>query len=192
MPTRTTAQGVTQLLADWSRGDQTALDRLVPLVTAELHRLAHRYMQHEPDEHTLQTTALVNEAYLRLVDASRVAWQDRAHFFAVSANLMRRILVDFARARHSRKRGGGLVRVTLDEAQTPAPQPAPDVIALDEALERLAAFDPRAARIVELRFFGGLTVEEAAEVIGVSPRTVKREWAAAKVWLLGELSREGA
>jgi len=192
LPTRTTAQGVTQLLVDWSRGDQTALDRLVPLVTAELHRLAHQYMQHEPDEHTLQTTALVNEAYLRLVDASRVAWQGRAHFFAVSANLMRRILVDLARARHSRKRGGGLVRVTLDEAQTPAPQPAPDVIALDEALERLAAFDPRAARIVELRFFGGLTVEEAAEVIGVSPRTVKREWAAAKVWLLGELSGRGA
>ncbi len=180
---------VTQLLVAWSRGDQTALDRLIPLVAAELRRLAHRYMRREPAEQILQTTALVNEAYLRLVDASRVAWHDRAHFFAVSANLMRRVLVDFARARRSRKRGGAMVTIALSEAQVPIPPPGLDVIALDEALERLAGFDARAARIVELRFFGGLTVEETAEVIAASPRTVKREWAAAKAWLFGELSR---
>jgi RNA polymerase sigma factor (TIGR02999 family) len=185
-------QEVTQLLLEWSRGDRAALDRLMPLVSAELHRLAHRCMEREPDGHTLQTTALVNEAYLRLIDASRVEWRDRAHFFAVSANLMRRILVDFARARRSRKRGGDVVQVTLDESNTPSPQPDLDVIALDEALEKLAAFDPLAARIVELRFFGGLNVAEVAEVVGVSPRTIKREWAAARVWLLGALSGEVA
>jgi len=187
--TRPVPHEVTQLLGAWSRGDQAALDRLIPLVSAELHRLAHRYMQREPAGHTLQTTALVNEAYLRLVDASQVARQDRAHFFAVSANVMRRILVDFARARRYQKRGGGAIAIGQDEATISTPQPSLVVIALDEALERLAGFDPRAARIVELRFFGGLTVEETAEVIAVSPRTVKREWATAKVWLLGELAR---
>ena len=187
--TQPAPQEVTELLVAWSRGDQTALDRLIPLVAAELHRLAHRYMRREPAGQTLQTTALVNEAYLRLVDASQVAWQDRAHFFAVSANLMRRILVDFARARDYQKRGGGEVTISLDEARVSVPPPSAGVIALDEALENLAGFDPRAARVVELRYFGGLTVEETAEVIGASPRTVKREWAAAKNWLLGELSR---
>ncbi|MBP1635555.1 MAG: polymerase sigma factor [Acidobacteria bacterium] len=182
------SQNVTELLLAWSGGDQTALDRLVPLVSAELHRLAHRYLRHEPAGHTLQTTALVNEAYLRLIDASQVAWHDRAHFFAVSANLMRRILVDFARRRHYQKRGGGALTLRLVEDETPAPQPAVDVAALDEALQTLAAFDSRAARIVELRFFGGLTVEETASVMGVSSRTIKREWATAKVWLLGEMS----
>lgn len=182
-------QGVTQLLVAWSRGDQSALDRLIPLVSAELHRLAHRHMQCELVGHTLQTTALVNEAYLRLVDASQVAWRDRAHFFAVSASLMRRILVDYARARRYRKRGGGVVTIRLSEARIPAPQPTLDVVALDEALDGLAGFDPRGARIVELRFFGGLTVEETAEVVGTSPRSVKREWASAKAWLLGELLR---
>jgi RNA polymerase sigma factor (TIGR02999 family) len=149
-------------------------------------------MQREPIGQTLQTTALVNEAYLRLVDASQVAWQDRAHFLAVSANLMRRILVDFARAREYQKRGGGTVTISLDEARVSVRPPAAGVIALHEALGNLAGFDPRAAQVVELRYFGGLTVEETAEVIGASPRTVKREWAAAKAWLLAELSRERA
>jgi len=184
---RTQPQEVTQLLLAWSRGDQAALDRLIPLVSTELHRLAHHYMRRERAGHTLQTTALVNEAYVRLVDASRIEWRDRAHFFAVSANLMRRILVDFARKRGYQKRGGGSVMIALDEDVIPSPQAGPDIVALDAALEALAAFDPRAAGIVELRFFGGLTVEETAEVVGMSPRTIKREWAAAKAWLLGEL-----
>jgi len=183
----TQPQEVTQLLLAWSHGDRSALDQLIPLVSTELHRLAHHYMRRERAGHTLQTTALVNEAYVRLVDASRIEWRDRAHFFAVSANLMRRILVDFARKRRYQKRGGGSVMIALDEDDIPSPQPGPDIVALDEALEALAAFDPRAATIVELRFFGGLTVEETAEVVGVSPRTIKREWAAAKAWLLGEM-----
>ncbi len=180
------------MLVAWSRGDQAALDLLIPLVGAELRRLAHRYLRREASGQTLQTTALVNEAYLRLVDASHVAWQDRAHFFAVSSNLMRRILVDFARARQYRKRGGGAITIALDEAHVSVPPPSVNVMALDEALERLAAFDARAARIVELRFFGGLTVEETAEVVGASARTVKREWAAARAWLLGELSNRAS
>ena len=185
-------QAVTQLLLAWSHGDKAALDRLIPLVSTELHRLAHHYMRRERAGHTLQTTALVNEAYVRLVDASRVEWRDRAHFFAVSANLMRRILVDFARKRRYQKRGGGAVMIALDEDDIPSPQPGPDIVALDAALEALAAFDPRASTIVELRFFGGLTVEEAAEVVAVSPRTIKREWAAAKAWLLGEMGGGGS
>jgi RNA polymerase sigma factor (TIGR02999 family) len=180
-------QEVTQLLLAWSRGNRAALDQLIPLVSTELHRLAHHYMRRERAGHTLQTTALVNEAYVRLVDASRVEWRDRAHFFAVSANLMRRILVDFARTRRYQKRGGGAIAVSLDVDDIPSPQPGPDIVALDAALEELAAFDPDAARIVELRFFGGMTVEETAEVVGLSPRTIKREWAAAKAWLLGEM-----
>lgn len=183
----TQPQEVTQLLLAWSRGNRAALDQLIPLVSTELHRLAHHYMRRERAGHTLQTTALVNEAYVRLVDASRVEWRDRAHFFAVSANLMRRILVDFARTRRYQKRGGGAIAVSLDVDDIPSPQPGPDIVALDAALEALAAFDPDAARIVELRFFGGLTVEETAEVVGLSPRTIKREWAAAKAWLLGEM-----
>ena len=186
---RTQPQDVTQLLLAWSRGDRAALDHLIPLVSTELHRLAHHYMRRERAGHTLQTTALVNEAYVRLVDASRVEWRDRTHFFAVSANLMRRILVDFARKRRYQKRGGNAVMINLDDDDIPSPQPAPDIVALDAALEAMAAFDPRAASIVELRFFGGLTVDETAEVVGVSPRTIKREWSAAKVWLLGEMTR---
>jgi RNA polymerase sigma factor (TIGR02999 family) len=185
----TQPQEVTQLLLAWSRGDGAALDQLIPLVSTELHRLAHHYMRRERSGHTLQTTALVNEAYVRLVDASRVEWRDRTHFFAVSANLMRRILVDFARKHRYQKRGGGAVMIALDEDDIPSPQPGPDIVALDAALEALAAFDPRAASIVELRFFGGLTVDETAEVVGVSPRTIKREWAAAKAWLSGEITR---
>jgi len=186
-------QEVTQLLQAWGHGDQGALDRLIPLVYDELHRLAHHYMRREPAGHMLQTTALVNEAYVRLVDASGVEWRNRAHFFAISAKLMRRILVDFARSRRYKKR-----RISILEAQTdvdrgriPQPQPEADVIALHDALNALEAFDPRSGKIVELRFFGGLSVEETAEVLGISPKTVKRDWAAAKVWLLGEMKRGG-
>jgi RNA polymerase sigma factor (TIGR02999 family) len=179
------------LLLAWSRGERAALDELIPLVSAELRRLAQGYLRREPAGHTLQTTALVNEAYLRLVDARQVEWRNRAHFFAISANLMRRILVDFARARRYQKRGGGVAHVSLVEDRIPAPQLAPDVVALDEALESLAAFDPRAARVVELRFFGGLSVDEISEVVGISPRTVKRDWLAARNWLLGEMGGRG-
>jgi RNA polymerase sigma factor (TIGR02999 family) len=177
------------LLLAWASGDESSLDRLIPLVSKELHDIAHRYMRREAAGHTLQTTALVNEAYMRLVDVSRVAWQDRAHFYAVCANIMRRILVDSARRRGYQKRGGDVVVVPLDEERIPSPQPGVEVLALDEALDRLSTFDPQAARIVELRFFGGLSVDEAAAVVGVSPRTIRRDWAAAKNWLLGELRR---
>jgi RNA polymerase sigma-70 factor, ECF subfamily len=180
---------VTDLLLAWGRGDRSALDRLIPLVYEELRRLAHRYMGQERPGHTLQTTALVNEAYLRLIDASRVRWQNRAHFFAVSAQLMRRILVDFARAHRNLKRGGAAQQVSLDEALPVAREPDADLVALDEALTALAAIDPRQARAVELRFFGGLSVDEAAEVLKVSPETVHRDWRVAKAWLLRELSR---
>ena len=183
-------QEVTQLLLAWSQGDQAALDQLIPLVHAELHRLAHRCMDRERAGHTLQTTALVNEAYLRLIDSSQVRWQNRAHFFAVAAQLMRRILVDFARSRHNLKRGGAAQRVSLDEALLLPQESDPDLIALDEALDALAALDPRQARAVELRFFGGLSVEQTAEVLQVSPETVARDWRVAKAWLLRELDRE--
>ena len=180
---------VTGLLLAWASGDKASLDQLIPLVQNELHDIAHRYMRREAAGHTLQTTALVNEAYLRLVDVGRVAWQDRAHFFAVCANIMRRILVDEARHRRYQKRDGAVLVVPLDEGRIPSPQPGVDVVALDEALGRLATFDPQAARIVELRFFGGLSADETAAVVGVSPRTARRDWAAAKAWLLGELRR---
>ncbi len=180
---------VTHLLQAWCGGDQAALDKLVPLVYDELHRLAHIYMVRERPGHTLQTSALVNEAYLRLIDAHQVQWQDRTHFFAISANVMRRILVQFARSRGSRKRGGGAGRVDLDEALIPSPERDADLMALDDALTALAAIDPREARVVELRFFGGLSVEETAEVLQLSGMTVKRDWNHAKAWLLQELKR---
>jgi len=167
------------------------LDRLIPLVHAELHRLAHHYMLGERAGHTLQTTALINEAYLRLVNASQVTWANRAHFLAVSANLMRRILVDFARSRGYQKRGGDVVRVEFDEGRSPSSRTGADVIAVDDALEALAALDERGAKVVELRFFGGLSEDETAEVLGVSTRTVKREWASAKAWLLREMKGQG-
>lgn len=184
----------TGLLHAWCQGDRAALDRLIPLVHDELHRLAHGYMQREPDGHLLQTTALVNEAYLRLVDARTVQWQDRAHFFAISSKIMRRILVDFARARHSHKRQAVLLSLAgeVDLERIAGTPPGTDLIALDDALQSLATFDERGARVVELRFFGGLSVEESAEVLGVSPRTVKRDWTAARAWLLGELQPGGA
>jgi RNA polymerase sigma factor (TIGR02999 family) len=181
---------VTQLLVAWSDGDESALGRLIPLVNAELRRLAHRYINGERVGHTLQTTALVNEAYLRLVDSSRVRWQNRAHFFAISAQLMRRVLVDYARARRSQKRGGEMTRISLEEAPLIAREREPDIVALDQSLSALAAVDHRKSRVVELRFFGGLSVEETAEVLGVSPDTVMRDWRLAKSWLLRELSEE--
>jgi RNA polymerase sigma factor (TIGR02999 family) len=184
------SQKITRLLLAWNEGDGQALDQLMPLVHDELHRLAHRYMAGERLGHPLQTTALVNEAYLRLIDSSRVRWQNRAHFFAVSAQLMRRILVDVARARNKLKRGGESIHVSLDEAMTVPHEPGADLVALDEALTALAAFDQRKSKVVELRFFGGLTVEETAEVLKVSEVTVARDWALAKIWLLRELERQ--
>jgi RNA polymerase sigma factor (TIGR02999 family) len=181
---------VTELLRAWSEGDDGALERLVPLVEAELRRLARGYMGRERRGHTLQITALVNEAFLRLTDARHVRWQDRAHFLGISARLMRRVLVDYARRRGFQKRGGDAQRVTFDEGLVVSPDPALDIVALDRALEALAQVDVRKSRVVELRFFGGLTVEEAAEVLNVSPDTVKRDWRLAKLWLLREL--EGA
>jgi RNA polymerase sigma factor (TIGR02999 family) len=182
---------VTRLLRDWGNGDAGALEQLTPLVEAELRRLARGYMARERRDHTLQTTALVNEAFLRLTDARQIRWQDRAHFLGISARLMRRVLVDHARSRGYRKRGGGAERVTLDEGLVTSPEPAVDVLALDAALEALAAIDARKSRVVELRFFGGLSVEETAEVLHVSPDTVKRDWRLAKLWLLRELEGDG-
>lgn len=187
MPAPTTHE-VTQLLMAWSDGDESALDQLVPLVEAELHRLAKLYLSQERPGHTLQTTALVNEAYLRLIDWKNVHWQNRAHFFGVSAGLMRRILVDHARSRHYRKRGGDATRVSLSEAEETPRECSADLVALDQALDNLAALDARKSRIVELRFFWGLSVEEMAEVLKVSPRTVMRERNSAKAWLYHELS----
>jgi RNA polymerase sigma-70 factor (ECF subfamily) len=178
---------VTQLLLAWSQGDQTAFDRLVPLVHAELSRLAHYYMSGQNAGHTLQTTALVNEAYLRLVDLSQVSWQDRAHFFAVSARLMRRILIDFARSRNNLKRGGGAQQVALDEAMLISEEPDFDLVLLDDALNALAEIDARKSQVVELRFFGGMTEEETAQFLSVSPETVRRDLRLSKAWLLREI-----
>jgi RNA polymerase sigma-70 factor (ECF subfamily) len=190
--TETSEHQVTQLLRAWSEGDEQALEKLMPLVYAELHRLARRYMAGERPGHTLQTSALVNEAYLRLVDVESVNWQNRAHFFGVSAQLMRRILVDFARSRRSLKRGGETLMVSLEEGLMVSPGVGADVVALDDALKTLAAMDPRRSRVVELRFFGGLSAEEAAEVLKVSAETVLHDWKLAKVWLLRELSTDRA
>ena len=181
---------ITQLLLAWGKGEQAALEQLTPLVYDELHRLAHRYMGHERPGHTLQTSALVNEAYLRLIDSSHVRWQNRAHFFAVSAQLMRRILVDFARSRHNLKRGGDTRKVSLDEALLVSPESNTDLVALDDALKTLFSLDARQSQVVELRFFGGLSVEETAEVLHVSEGTVRRDWSLAKAWLHRELSNE--
>jgi RNA polymerase sigma factor (TIGR02999 family) len=188
--TMPSAKEITQLLIAWSDGDQSALEKLTPLVHAELYRLAKRYMAQEGQGHTLQATALVNEAYLRLIDWKSVRWQNRAHFFGVSANLMRRILVDYARSRNYQKRGGGAHKVPLDEAAVVSEDRAPDFVALDDALTTLAEIDPRKSNIIELRFFGGLSVEETAEVLKISPRTVMREWSLAQAWLYREMSQE--
>ena len=181
---------VTQLLVRWSEGDAGALERLLPLVYGELRRIASNQLRHERPDHTLAPTALVHELYFRLVDQSRTSWQNRAHFFGLAAQLMRRILVDHARAQQAEKRGGSITRISLDEMLAEDAEPsgedagaAADVLAIDDALERLAALDPDQARIVELRFFGGLTVDETASVLKRSPRTVKREWRLARAWL---------
>jgi RNA polymerase sigma factor (TIGR02999 family) len=179
---------VTDLLLAWSSGDESALQQLIPLVRVELRRLARRHMRAERAGHTLQTTALVNEAYIRLIDLSRVQWQDRAHFFAMSARLMRRILVDHARARRFVKRGGGARVIPFDEAAVSFERGA-DLVALDDALQALAAIDARKSQVVEMRFFGGLSVKETAAALEVSPETVMRDWNVAKAWLLREVRR---
>jgi RNA polymerase sigma-70 factor, ECF subfamily len=183
----TSSHRITGLLRSWSQGDDTALTELTPLVLAELRTLARAYMRRERAEHSLQATGLVNECYLRLVQARSVEWQDRGHFFALSARLMRRILVDFARSRQYGKRGGGVEHVAFDD-QRIAVEPGRDLVALDDAMTALAAIDPRKSQVVEMRFFGGLTNEETADALGVSTKTVMREWQIAKVWLLRELT----
>ena len=182
MPT-TSSLEVTQLLAAWGKGDRSALDKLFPLVHAELRRIARHQMSHERASHTLQATALVNEAYLKLAGQDEFSWQNRAHFFAVCAQVMRHILIDHARAHARDKRGGGAVQVSLKEANLIAGQPAEHFLALDEALRTLESVDPQKGRIVELRYFGGLSIDEAAEVLDISPRTVRREWRRSKAWL---------
>ena len=179
---------VTVLLQKWSDGDESALEQLTPLVYEELHRLAHQYMQREQAGHILQTSALINEAYLRLVDQPQIQWQSRAHFFGIAARLMRRILVDDARKRNSAKRGGSLIQVPLDEATNLAQEQAANVAALDEALQKLETIDARQGEIVELRFFGGLSIEETADVLKVSPGTVMRDWTFARAWLRNKMS----
>lgn len=183
------SEEVTRLLLAWSKGERTALDQLMPLINAELHRIAHRHLARERPGHTLQTTALVNEVYLRLVEQKNSSWQNRVQFFAVAAQLMRRILVDYARARCNAKRGGGVVKVELEEAAEVSARRPADLVALDEALISLAAFDQRKSRLVELRFFGGLSIEETAEVLQLSPGTIMREWTLAKAWLQREISK---
>lgn len=193
MPIQDT-RAVTQLLRAWTGGDDQALEALLPLVETELRRLARTYMARERKGHTLQTTALVNEAFVRLVDARSIPWQDRAHFLGIAARLMRRVLVDHARTRGYQKRGGDLQRVSLDEAMAVSPDPDFNLLALDRALDKLAVADPRKARVIEMRFFGGLTVEETAEALQVSADTVKRDWRLAKLWLLrglGEADADG-
>ena len=181
---------VTQLLKAWGQGDDGALGRLIPLVQNELHRLARRYMSRERPDHTLQTTALVNEVYLRLVDMPQMSWQDRAHFFAISARMMRRILTDFARSRNYQKRGGTALHVSFDEALAVSQEQDAEIVAIDDALSQLAALDSRKSQVVELRFFGGLSEVEIAEVLKVSPETVRRDWRFAKSWLHRVLSGE--
>jgi RNA polymerase sigma factor (TIGR02999 family) len=181
---------ITKLLADWSNGDKQALEKLTPLVYEELRRLAKRYLSQERPGHTLQSTALVHEAYLKLVGQHSVRWQNRAHFFGIAAQLIRRILVDYARNRFAEKRGAHAAKLSLDEALAVPEGRDLDLIALDEALEGLAKLDPRQSRLVELRFFAGLSVEETAEVLGMSPATVKRDWTSAKAWLFREISRQ--
>jgi RNA polymerase sigma factor (TIGR02999 family) len=188
--TTLSADNLTGLLFEWRQGDEAALDKLTPLVYDELRRIAHRYVQRERDGHTLQTTALVNEAYLRLAGQQKIEWQSRAHFFAVTAHVMRHILIDHARRRHYAKRGGGAQHIPLDEAAGMSAQRAGELVALDEALVELAKLDPRKSRVVELRYFGGLSMEETAEVLEVSLMTVRRDWRVAKAWLFKAVNGE--
>ena len=183
---------VTGLLLRWRQGEQECLNQIIPLIQTELHRIAKRQMRSEPLDHTLQATALVNEAYLRLVDQDRVNWQDRAHFFAITARIMRQILVDYARRKKYAKRGGGAINVSLTGANAVSAEPAAEVRALNEALTRLEELDLQQARVVELRFFGGLTIKETADVMGLSVDMIKREWNTAKAWLYREMTNEPA
>jgi len=183
------SEDITQLLLEWRQGKQEALDELMPVVYEELRRQAHRHLQREQQGHSLQTTSLINEVYLRLVDCSKVSWQSRVHFFAITARMMRRILVDYARSRGYRKRGGGLEMITLDQDRMSPIGRDPDLVALDDALGALATEDERKSRVVELRFFGGLSVEETAEVLGVCRDTVVRDWKFAKAWLAQEMKK---
>lgn len=184
----TSPHAVTQLLVDWGNGDRQALEKLTPLVYQELKRLAARYLRRERREHTLQSTALVHEAWLRLIDQNHVHWQNRAQFFGIAAEMIRRILIDHARNRQAAKRGDGAIKLSLDDALATPDRRDFDLVALDDALDDLGKLDPRQGKLVELRFFAGLSIEESAEVMGVSPATVKREWAVAKAWLYRELS----
>lgn len=184
-------QDITELLIRWNNGDETALEDLLPLVEKELHRLAHNYMSREHTGHTLQTTALINETFLRLVDQKRVKWQNRAHFFGIAATIMRRVLITYARDRHREKRGGHAIQISLSDVVLVSNEKSEELIALDEALDRLAVIDERKSRVVELRYFGGLTVEETAEVLGVSEVTVNRDWSMAKAWLSREVRHGG-
>ena len=178
---------ITELLIGWSNGNQAALERLMPMVEKDLHRLAHRYMRQENDGHTLQTTALINETFLRLVDQNRVQWQNRAHFYGIAAQIMRRVLLNYARDRKRDKRGGAAYKVSLSAVNLMTEEDSVELLALDEALERLAVIDERKSRVVELRYFGGLSVQETAEVLKVSPVTVARDWDMAKAWLAREI-----
>ncbi len=194
VPTRTmmtlSTPGLSELLSDWQQGDETALTKLTPLVYDELRRIAHRYVQRERNGHTLGTTALVNEAYLRLAGQKKIEWQNRAHFFAVTAQVMRHILIDHARRRHYAKHGGEAQRVSLSEAEVMSHERARELVSMDEALDELAEFDVRKSRVVELRYFGGLDLEETAKVLGVSVMTVRRDWRAAKAWLYRRMKDE--
>ncbi|PYS69601.1 MAG: RNA polymerase subunit sigma-70 [Acidobacteria bacterium] len=189
MEKRSTSE-VTELLVGWGNGDETALDRLMPIVDAELHRIAHHHMNRENQGHTLQTSALVNEAYLKLINQRDVRWQNRSHFFAIASKLMRRILLDHAKAQHRAKRGGDAQQVSLSEVFISSDKPSAELIALDDALNKLAEFDQRKSNIVEMRYFGGLTMEEIAEVLGISEPTIRRHWNMAKAWLRREVSRQ--
>ena len=189
MPGDVSSENLTQLLTDWSNGDAQALEKLIPLVYRDLHRLAERYLRSESPSHTLQSTALVHEAYLRLIDQRNTRWQNRAHFFGISAQLIRRILVDHARARKAGKRGGDAAKIQIDESVAAPEQQNLDLVVLDDCLRALAEIDPQQARVVELRYFAGLTVEETAEVMRVSPTTVKREWRLARAWLHREIAK---
>ena len=191
MPPGTNAD-VTQLLVSWSNGNQAALEQLMPLVYGELHRLASAYLRRERPDHTLQSTALVHEAFMKLVNQNEVEWRNRAHFYGIAAHMIRRILVDYARSHHAEKRGSGAVKLALDEALGVPQKSELDLLGLNDALDRLAEMDPRQNRIVELRFFAGLSIEETAEVMQVSPATIKREWNSARAWLYRELSRAAA
>lgn len=189
---RESSSPVTQLLVRWREGDRKALEELMPLVYGELRRLAQHYLQRERSDHTLQSTALVHEAYLRLAGPGAPQWQNRAHFFGVAAQVMRQILVDYARSHRADKRGGGICRLTLDDATDRAQEINVDVVALDDALKTLATMDPQQCRVVELKFFTGLTIEDTSEVLGISPATVKRDWVTARAWLFRELDRSAS